>query len=398
VKFGLEYISAASLGTFADAAGVKGVGQVDPLAAYRAVVDAVNRAGGVAGGRKLVLVPRNRSLSEDTAQAAQLSCAAFTEDNHVLAAAAALTQGSPLVSCLASRGVMSVTAGFSEAGSQHDFSHFAGRYVAASTADTISASRAYVDALVRQGFLSPKNKVGLLWFDFPDFKAAKDEGIQAELRARGMSLAADFRSTYNGNPAELGPIASQMQSAALKFRAAGVDRVITLDYNGTLQFFFMNNAQQQGYHPRYGLASWSDTEFLRANASAEQLAGSTGIGWLPANDLSVAQQPKDGPHPRCAAAMKAAGMPPAQAQADVIIENQACDVVFYLADLLKAARNLTPPGLGAAAASLGARPSYSSFSNSYARNKFWGVASYRDLAYGTACACFSYTGSTHDLG
>jgi hypothetical protein len=393
VKIGLEYLSAATLGGFANSAGVKGVGAADPLEAFKAAVAAVNKAGGVAGGRKIEIVPRQRALSEDTAAAAQKSCETFTKDNRVLAAAVpGLAQGSPLVDCLAGRGVMAVGAGYAEAGSQRDFSRFAGRHVAVSTADTIAAARTYVDALVRQGLLTSKSKVGLIWFDFPDFKAARSDGILPALKAHGLKLDSEFQSSYSGNAGELVTLANQMQSASLRFRTAGVDRVLTLDFNGTLQYLFMNNAQQQGYHPLYGLASWSDAEFLRANGSAAQLAGSKGIGWLPAYDLSVGQQPTGAHHQRCAAAMKAADMPPVQAQGDVIIENQACDVVFFLADLLNSTRSLSISGLAQAAASLGSRPSYASFANTYSSNKLWGATTYRDLSFDAGAKRFSYAG------
>lgn len=392
VKLGVEYISTASLAAFANAAGVKAVGQVDELAAYQAVVAAVNRAGGVAGGRKLVIVARQRSAAESTDQAAQATCAAFTQDNRVLAANTALVEDSPIVDCLAQHGVLSIGAGYPEAGSQGDFKRFGGRYVAPGTADTISASKAYVDSLVQQHFLTPSSTIGLLWFGFNDLAAARAEGLLPALKAHGLSVKSDFEATYDGNPASLGSVATEMQSAVLKFRTAGVDRVLTLDEQGTLEYLFMTNAQQQGYHPLYGLASWSDTEFLRANAPAAQLQGSTGIGWLPAYDLSVSQQPSDASRQRCNAVMKAANMPPVQAQTDALIEYGACDTVFYLADLLNRARELTPAGLAAAASALGERPSYAGFGNSYSADKFWGASTYRNLAYGADCGCFNYSG------
>jgi ABC-type branched-subunit amino acid transport system substrate-binding protein len=392
VKLGVEYISTKELGAFANAAGVDAVGQTDMLDAYQAAVAAVNRAGGVAGGRRLVIVPRERSTAESNAQASQTTCAAFTEDDRVLLANLFDGQNSPGVQCLASRGVVSLGGAAVEGGSQRDFERFGGKYISPGTADTISAARAYVTALVRQHFLTKSNKIGLLWFDFADFRDAKDLGLVPALRSSGLGLTADFRATYSGSASDLGAIATQMQNAVLKFRSQGIDRVLTLDYQGTLQYFFMTNAENQGYRPKYGLATWSDAEFLRANGSAAQLAGSTGIGWMPGYDLAVRQLPVDEPKRRCLAAMKAGGVPALQAQTDTLIQLRACAEVFFAERLLNTASDLSPRGIAAAAAALGDQPSYVGFAERFGGSKLWGANAYRDLSFDSSCSCFAYRG------
>jgi hypothetical protein len=212
-----------------------------------------------------------------------------------------------------------------------------------------------------------------------------------------MSLTSEDRGTYSGSASDLGSIAAQMQSASLQFSSSHVDRVLTLDYQGTLEFFFMNNAQSQRYHPKYGLATWSDTEFLRANAPAAQLAGSTGIGWMPGFDLAVSQLPLDEPRKRCLQVMKKAQVPPLEAQTDTLIQLRVCEEVFFVQKLLNAATDLSPVGLAAAAASLGAQPSYAGFAQRLGRTKLWGASAYRDLAYDTSCSCFAYRGSNRSF-
>jgi hypothetical protein len=300
--------------------------------------------------------------------------------------------GSPGVPCLTSRGVVAIGGANVEAGSQRDFDRFAGRYLSPGTVETVTAARAYVESLVRQRFLAKSSKIGLLWFDFSDFREAKDQGLVPALRRNGLSLASDYRATYSGDPAELGQIAAQMQSAVLKFQGDGVDRVLTLDYQGTLQYFFMNTAESQQYRPKYGLATWSDAEFLRANGSAAQLVGSTGIGWMPAYDLAIRQLPMDEPRKRCLAVMKAAQMPALEAQTDSLIQLRACEEVFFAERLLNTAQDLSTGGLAAAAAALGAQPSYSGFAQAFSATKRWGGSAYRDLAFDSSCSCFSYRG------
>lgn len=392
MKLGVEYISTAELGAFANAAGVDAVGQTDMLQAYQAAAAAVNRAGGVAGGRRLVIVPRQRSTSESNAQASQATCAAFTEDDRVLLANLFHAQGSPAVPCLTSRGVVAIGGAAVEGGSQRDFQRFGGRYLSPGTADTISAARTYVEALLRQGFLTKSSKIGLIWFDFADFRDAKDLGLLPALKNGGLALTSDYRATYSGSASDLGSIASQMQSAVLAFRSEGIDRVLTLDYQGTLQYFFMTSAENQRYRPKYGLATWSDAEFLRANSPAAQLEGSTGIGWMPGYDLAVKQLPVDEPKRRCLTAMKAGGVPPLQAQTDTLIQLRACAEVFFAERLLNTATDLSPSGLTAAAAALGNQPSYAGFAERFGASKVWGAGAYRDLLFDSSCSCFAYRG------
>jgi hypothetical protein len=154
----------------------------------------------------------------------------------------------------------------------------------------------------------------------------------------------------------------------------------------------MTTAENQRYRPKYGRATWSDAEFLRANSSAAQLAGSIGIGWMPGYDLAVRQLPVDEPKRRCLAAMKAAQMPPLDAQTDTLIQLRACEEVFLVQRLLDTATDLTPGGLRAAVAALGHQPSYVGFADRFGPSKLWGAAAYRDLAFDSSCSCFAYRG------
>lgn len=391
LKLGVEYFSTSELAAFGNATGVQAVGATETLEAYKAAAEYVNKRGGVAGGRRIVLVPRQRSTSENNSSAAQATCAAFTEDDRVFAANADFTQDSPLVPCLSRRGVLSVTAGLVEAGSRDDFARFGGLYMGPSTAETISAADTYIDALVRQGLVTKGSTIGLLWLDFTDFQAARKHGLLPALARHGMKLKSEYQAHYSGNPSDLGPIAAQMQSAALQFRSDGVDRVLTLDYQGTLTYFFMQQAQQQGYKPRYGLASWSNAEFLVANGQTAQLAGASGFGWLPGVDVAPTRQPKLAPLEECKALMQAKGMS-VKAQSDAVIQYTACSRVFFLKTLLDNAPDLSPAGLRTALSGLGKQPSYSGFGDAFSANRAWGAAVYRDLVYDASCGCAAYRG------
>ena len=396
VKVGLEYIDAAALGTFANSAGAKGVGGENALDVGRVLADYLNRHGGVAGGRKLVLVPYDRSPSDSNQTAAQAECAKWTEDDRVFVANASLYQDSPLVPCLASHGVISVAAGQPEAGSYRDFARFNGLYYGPATMDTVSAAKAYIHELLRVGFLGKTHKIGLIWFGFNDLQLARTEGIIPALRAAGMSITSDFRADYSGNPADLGALAADMQNAELQFRAAGVDRVISLDYQGTLEFFFQQQAQNQGYHPLYGINSLSDTAFLQNNSPAAQLVGSVGIGWLPGEDVLDAHQPDTPAELHCEKILKDAGQT-ISAQTDRLVFYETCTYFFFLDQVLNHVDTLTPAALRLAAGTLQDWPTAAGFADQYAADKLWGANTGRSLAYQTSCSCFAYTGPGRPL-
>jgi ABC-type branched-subunit amino acid transport system substrate-binding protein len=390
VKLGVEYYDTSQVASAGSGLGVKGAGATSQLKAFQFAVDYVNSHGGVAGGRKLVIVAHQASLSNSTATQAQATCTAFTDDNRVFAATADLSLGSPLVPCLAKHGVLSVNGGVMESGSRDDFLRYKGLYVGPAAIETVSSADAYVEALVRQGFLTKGSTIGLLWLDFADYAAARKSGLLPALARHGLKLKIEFQSHYSG-PSDVGRVAGEMQNAVLQFRTANVDRVLTLDYGGSLTYFFMQNAQNQGYQPRYGLNSGSNLAFLEANNMAAQLSGATGIGWLAASDVTAQRQPRTAALLQCLALMKAHGMP-AQTTVDYGFQYRACTSVFFLKSLLDRAPSLSPEGLRTALDALGRQPSYSGFGDTFSAQRPWGAALYRDLVFDSACTCASYRG------
>lgn len=63
---------------------------------------------------------------------------------------------------------------------------------------------------------------------------------------------------YHDSYANLTSAQSQVQGAVLRFKAMGITHVIIWDDNGISTLFFMINAENQGYRPRYGINSGND--------------------------------------------------------------------------------------------------------------------------------------------
>src|SRR5690349_22550034 len=84
---------------------------------------------------------------------------------------------------------------------------------------------------------------------------------------------------------------AQISSAVLKFRSDGVTHVLIWDDNGVATLFFMQQADNQGYRPRYGINSGNNMQVVAQVVSKSQLTGATGIGWTPAFDIANADSP-----------------------------------------------------------------------------------------------------------
>src|SRR5439155_9950343 len=98
--------------------------------------------------------------------------------------------------------------------------------------------------------------------------------------ARGPGLPADAPATL-----------AQMALAVLRFRLAGVDRVLALD-DGVATALFMRAAEALRYRPRYGLNSTMAPAALEAEVPRAQLEGAFGIGFAPLLDVSAGHEPE----------------------------------------------------------------------------------------------------------
>ena len=112
--------------------------------------------------------------------------------------------------------------------------------------------------------------------------------MKPRLAARGLHLTEEAHFTELEGTASASGMSAQASNAVLRFRSAGIDRVITLDFAGLTNFLFMPVAESQGYHPRYGFHSLMQPS-LRANVPAAQMAGMVGVGWRPNYDTGGAE-------------------------------------------------------------------------------------------------------------
>lgn len=138
-------------------------------------------------------------------------------------------------------------------------------------------------ALCQQGFGT--EKVGVFAFDDPANRAVVDEVLVPALNRCGS-----VQEVYYAE-AELHTIGRDTASAVLRFRTAGVDRVVMFASGGGAFLFFANQAESQGYRPWYGISTYDRPAGIVENIPEEQRANIYGAGFWLYGDISPSQMP-----------------------------------------------------------------------------------------------------------
>jgi hypothetical protein len=413
VKIGVAY--QANLDAANKALGGDKVTSGDQVAEVTLLARDINVHGGV-GGRRLEVVTYayDAQSTQPYAVQDQAACAHFTQDVAVFAVIGA-GRTAAFEQCMEKVGTAVLGADIVRFDSA-DLRRYA-HYFDVQQLDLDRLVSAFADELTEHGWAtgwdpalarpaSTKAKVGIVAFDAPRYVQAVRTGLTPRLRARGL-VVEDADLVLVGEPssqADLGGPAAQVQNAVLRFVQHHVTHVVLLDSHGGLTQVFLNAADGQRYHPRYGMESGSGTQALLDGGiiRASQLAGARGLGWIPTLDLPSAANPDNGrwssdDRRRCISLMKAGGQAFTSTNAESIallycdqlrLLDRALDAVPATPTLSAFTTAVEALGSGAPKASLGAA--------SYALGKHVGVARGIEWAFDGTCACMTY-GRTRDL-
>ena len=385
--------------------GLSGVGyQGDPNVWLKAVVDDINKRGGLVG-RKIVLVKHDYNTAQllaDPAAANQAACATFTQDHPVFAVLlAGMIVEDTILSCLGQAGVPLIYPGASLDYPLHYQASYNRFPLFFNVAQMVGEQLDHVgiDRLFARGFFQPWNtttgqpgtaaanptRIGILGFDDNDGKLQLASRT-AELARHGLKP-----DVVVSCPRGLTAGVQCAQSAELQFAA---NRVTHIFGASTV---FMNSADSQGYHPRYYVAV--EPSAYAENEKASQLNGAMSESYVPLYDVEPSEAPKDSPAAaRCKALMRAVGAASSD-RATLALQLSVCDEFFFTEAALKGARVLSGPSLRVGMEHLG-----STMQSALAFQTFLGphdhasAPSLRDLAYDSKLGRFVYASTTdyHD--
>jgi hypothetical protein len=271
VEVGIAYAENAK--QFGDALG-GAVDLGDGKAQNQALIDYVNKHGGLAGHPiKPVYYAVDLARADPWSTFVQEACALWTEDHHVIAASFPVNIDiGQLAACLGKHGAV-LDASSLRLRSQSDYK----AYPLLIEPWMITAERLaplYVKGLQQQGYFSGKPTIGLLSYDYPQSRRFA-KAIADALHTIGQSIKITFEAQYADSTSGLGNTVAQVQSAVLKFRAAGVDHVMSAAIPGGIGVAFQPTAQSQDYHPRYGLTSYDAI----ADENSDQATNALAVGW-----------------------------------------------------------------------------------------------------------------------
>jgi hypothetical protein len=382
-------------------AGVGATDFGDQPTIIKAVVDDINKHGGILGRTVVPLIHdiSTASLEANPATQAQATCTAFTQDAHVVAVIniVAAIDLSAFYKCLAAHDTPLMSAGFIPT-DDAEFDSLAPYLYKLTAASFSHLTPVWLSRLTAMGYFhgwdtttggpaSGPAKVGLL---YPSVQP--QQRIFADIKHRLVSAGIDVALEFQYDASSLNNESASMSNAVLQMRNAGVTHILSSESDVLL---FMTAADSQHYRPRYGLTSYhAPAVQLQGTVPSTQLVGSMGVGWLPITDVDPAHDP--GPvssgETSCRTLMHTAGQESSSASAE-IVEFAICDAVRMTAAAINDSKDPGSRGLHAGLAQLGNRfASALTWRNGLAASRYDVPAAVRDFAFNGSA--YAYTGAT----
>jgi len=381
VEIGIAYRQ--GLEQAGDASGFR-ISAADGRAVFEALVDEVNRTGGLAGRPiKPVYVEIPAQSSETLAQLDQQMCSAWTEDHKVVAVATGGPFTDNLPACLEKRGVFSlfVNPAGSEERTFRTFSLmrtlYPGQYRAVPT---------WVDTLARQRwFAGPTTKIGVIRYDVPDQKRIADEELKPALRRHGMSVAVEAAIDPNASD---GGIAAG-KAALLRFQSENVTHLMPLDPNGNMTLVGMKLAESNAYRPKWALTSYV-LPYVQQTNNQSQLRGAAGLGWAPAIDVDEQNDPGASPaRTRCLDVMRRHSVQVAD-RTSLFQAGYSCDLLFTLQTAARLGGTISTAGFLKGIAALRSADSAAFAGIGFGPQRPDGANRARYFTFVDSCLCFRY--------
>jgi hypothetical protein len=267
----------------------------DVTASPKAVVDYMNKHGGIAG-RQIAATFYKEDSAGDQNTEGQKACQALTQDSKMdIVVSLGDLGGDVLPSCLRQQGVALINAvswAADHVAIQHNPNELLPNAIPLDTS---------VGALIRQasarGFLKSGDKLGLLVENCPWGPRIVSNTVMPVAKQLGVSIDQASYQCITNIVSDLGPVSQAMQSASTKFKIDNVTHVMAISSaEAFVMTQFSNDAQQQKYSPKYIVSSqaypYQDTApDAIVKYSSDAPANMLGLGYIPLLDVGPAARP-----------------------------------------------------------------------------------------------------------
>jgi hypothetical protein len=391
----------------ADAAiGAANAGPGDIKAETQAVINYINSHGGVAH-RKLAPVWYAVRVQNSADTSSQQECSTWTQDNKVLVWNAGGNGNAILDECAARAHTVQLNSG---AITQETTATNA-KYPSDIDLEGLTIDRGMrytIEGLHRQNYFTSGARLGIVTWDDPFYSYGIAHAAVPALAALGLHNVPVSYVASPGSYGDLAATSASVNSAVLRYRNRGIDHVIIFDGGtgiaggGILTLEWMQQAQSQHYHPKYGLNSAMGFNALASDLPQQQLQGSTGISWEPildetADDFAATKQPPAGQ--LCEQIMTQAGQTASASNARAI-QFSICNNLFFLKQILDSIKGpLNQQTIIAAINRVGTHyTSLINFGINLTAARHDAPYLVRNMSFVESCSCYKFSGTTYNPG
>ena len=349
----------------------------------RAVVEDINRNGGV-GGRKIE--PFYRAVQAANANGAGLeaACRALIEDNKVQVIASMFNVRSQLVACAQKGGAILLDVALG-AGDDDLYREFPDTLYTPTQLNLDSEQRLVITEAVQTKRLTREHKVGVvIQQDDETFQRVYDGTMKPLLSRYGIPVQSSTIANHLAT--------NDISAAVLRFKTDGVTHVMFSAGNGGIPpLFFMQNADQQEYTPKYLMGDSTNTWFVGDSAPRSQVQNITGAGTYPVANVDASQYPTTPREKRCLDVITAAGQRTSDRHTS-LTATFYCEMLYGFAAIgARVQGPLTKAAFRSAYYAMGTEyPAITTFRSNLGNGRNDNPAAYRLLGWKPACSCISY--------
>jgi hypothetical protein len=367
-----------------------------------ALVNALNKQGGIDGRQLKVVFAHTDTGGSDWAGEFQAACSTFTQDNHVDAVLGYAFDYAPAFeSCLAQKGIPHISDSYAVT-SQAEMAKYP-LYWSLDTPPIEQREMAKYEGAIKTGVLTPANKLGVILDTCAGNQAAWQGTVLPFLQAHHINVAPPFTiACGTGQNAGIVATVGSLTNVLLRFRSEGVNRISFETAEGPALLLSSIEAQTQGYHPDWIVSSLAGLAVIGGETPIPQMQKTYGFGWIPSEDVPPQYAPaKDAAQLRCLSLLHSQKEYP-KAAADFVYAYDACEAVFVYADALTHdGGDTTGTAVSQAIASLGT--SFQSTLNLDGKSDFSAARHndapmvYKPINWDGDCHCFRYGSQTFTM-